>query len=288
MRVKIAHLLYSLNPGGAASVTRRLIPELQTNNVDSEIIVTAQSLAINSNIHNAPVLNCHIQGTGFLWIRPYVLGQWLRRSYAWSFWLRLTIILKKRKIQILHSNVHGTLCLSQLWSARLAKIPYVLRMGSPSSTYQSTFRGSFLFCKSLRECDQVLGVSPSVYQAYPSFFSKLKTNATYFGSGIANGLEDPGPRNVLLGQRMRNQMHIPDDAFVVGFTGRLIESKRVKDLVTAFSLLQANTKQLHLLVVGDGPCKDKLLQQVRSIGLESKTHFVGSQADTLSFLQMIE
>jgi glycosyltransferase involved in cell wall biosynthesis len=64
------------------------------------------------------------------------------------------------------------------------------------------------------------------------------------------------------------------DKILIGFVGRLIDGKGVMDLVTAMS--QLNNPNAQLLIVGDGPQRQRLEQYVAELGLTGQIHFFGS------------
>lgn len=60
------------------------------------------------------------------------------------------------------------------------------------------------------------------------------------------------------------------------FVGRLVESKGVGTLLQAFSLLAENYPELKLSILGDGPNKRVLVNQVKTLGLDPRVVFHGS------------
>lgn len=64
---------------------------------------------------------------------------------------------------------------------------------------------------------------------------------------------------------IRNQWHIPSEAFCFLFVGKLIPKKRIFDLLQALALARKINSKLHLLVVGSG----ELLEKAREISAES-------------------
>ena len=62
---------------------------------------------------------------------------------------------------------------------------------------------------------------------------------------------------------LRREMGIPEDAFLVGFCGRLIESKGIWDLVSALRQLRAQRpdSRIHLSLLGFGPLDSALKSQ---------------------------
>lgn len=63
---------------------------------------------------------------------------------------------------------------------------------------------------------------------------------------------------------------------VIGFAGSLQPWQGVETLIAAFSRLQTVAPNTHLLIVGDGPEREKLERQAEATGLRSDVTFTGS------------
>lgn len=74
---------------------------------------------------------------------------------------------------------------------------------------------------------------------------------------------------------------------VIGYTGRLIASKRVEDLVRAMDLLRER-RNLKALIVGWGPARAKLEREVRRLRLGQQVHFLGLRRDVGRLLQVCD
>ena len=95
---------------------------------------------------------------------------------------------------------------------------------------------------------------------------------------IPNGIAPPAPsdlgRNELLAE-----LGLPAGARLVGAINRLWPQKRLKDLIWAADLLKVIRDDVHLLIVGDGPQRDRLERFRRQVKIEDKVHFLGHRND---------
>jgi glycosyltransferase involved in cell wall biosynthesis len=64
--------------------------------------------------------------------------------------------------------------------------------------------------------------------------------------------------------------------YLVGYVGRLVPEKGVDILLSALS----KVPQATCVIVGDGPLRESLTAQAVSLGLEPRTHFLGSVSPT--------
>jgi glycosyltransferase involved in cell wall biosynthesis len=80
-------------------------------------------------------------------------------------------------------------------------------------------------------------------------------------------------------KRLRAQLGIPDDRFVVGWLGRMTEIKRADDLIRAFASVRRRGLQADLLLVGDGPLRRALTDLAAELGVLEHCHFTGYRSD---------
>lgn len=71
---------------------------------------------------------------------------------------------------------------------------------------------------------------------------------------------------------LRSELGLPADAAVVLAVGRLVPSKRPLDLLRVV----AQVPDAHLVVVGDGPCRDDLERLALELGVSDRTHVLGT------------
>ncbi|HZT90908.1 MAG TPA: glycosyltransferase [Gaiellaceae bacterium] len=77
----------------------------------------------------------------------------------------------------------------------------------------------------------------------------------------------------------RAELALPDDAFVVGWFGRMTEIKRVDLLLESFARLRRDVPEAVLLLAGDGPLRERLETQARELGLDGSCRFLGFRQD---------
>jgi glycosyltransferase involved in cell wall biosynthesis len=82
------------------------------------------------------------------------------------------------------------------------------------------------------------------------------------------------PRREDSGQAVREHFQFKSKC-VIGFVGSLQPWQGVETLIAAFSRLQTVAPYTHLLIVGDGPEREKLERQVEAAGLRSDVTFTG-------------
>ena len=74
---------------------------------------------------------------------------------------------------------------------------------------------------------------------------------------------------------MRSRWGLPKDAVVVAFAAKMIDIKHPADLIEAISRLRSRGVPIHGLMIGDGPLRPALEQQVGEAGLGNFVRFTG-------------
>ncbi len=95
---------------------------------------------------------------------------------------------------------------------------------------------------------------------------------------IFNGVQTAAPSATTRSEVLA-ELGLPSDARIVGAVNRLWPQKRIKDLIWAADLLKVIRPEVHLLVIGDGPQRERLLRFRRQVCIEDKVHFLGHRDD---------
>jgi glycosyltransferase involved in cell wall biosynthesis len=133
----------------------------------------------------------------------------------------------------------------------------------------------------------------NIYKNYPWPFSYFENyNFTHASAGIAGSREI---RDVLMKKKCRVPLFVipqfgvdtdvycrrpqhdlrksivRDDAFTIGYAGRLVEEKGIGILIEILKKLPDN---VHVVLIGDGPLKEKLGMQASLFGVTDRLHMI--------------
>ena len=86
----------------------------------------------------------------------------------------------------------------------------------------------------------------------------------------------------------RRQLGLSEDAFVVGWVGRMTAVKRTDDVVRALRGLIDRGVDAYLCLVGDGPDRDHLEHYAHELGVIKRCLFLGYQQDVAQFYGAID
>lgn len=102
---------------------------------------------------------------------------------------------------------------------------------------------------------------------------------------IPNGIREEGFSVQGSGFKGRRELGIPEGARVIGSVGRLAQVKGYDRLLNAFGKM---SRELTLLLVGNGPQRGVLEQQARDLAIADRVIFAGYQADPWPYYAAME
>ncbi|AFZ34477.1 glycosyl transferase group 1 [Stanieria cyanosphaera PCC 7437] len=165
-----------------------------------------------------------------------------------------------------------------LWSfsgmeyARAKGIPGILEVNAPLIEEQAKHRG-LIYCKSAEGVAQrvftaaskIVAVSAPIKNYLTNYVSPEKIHV------IPNGVNCERFASPLLPTFPTNS-----ETFVVGFVGSLKPWHGLSILTDAFTRLHQRVSQSRLLIVGDGPEREKIEADLLARNLQSAVHFTGA------------
>jgi len=86
--------------------------------------------------------------------------------------------------------------------------------------------------------------------------------------------------------KIKNELKLSDDEFVIGFFGRLNDQKNCESLFRAVPLI--NFDKIRILLVGNGPARLKLEKCVKDLNISDKVKFLGYRKDVAELLFIID
>ena len=138
------------------------------------------------------------------------------------------------------------------------------------------------FHKKLSYFDEFCAVSPGIIQGFRRV------------SGIADKPITPIPNHVDTEEIFRKAA-IPPEGFQVDkgqynlcSVGRLCHQKGYDLLMEMLAQVKENRSDLHFYLIGEGPDREKLEQQIRRLGLEEMVTLLGNQKNPFSYLQQMD
>lgn len=95
---------------------------------------------------------------------------------------------------------------------------------------------------------------------------------------IHNGIRPAEPSPISRAQLLA-ELGLPDSALLIGVVGRLWPQKRIKDAIWATDLLQVIRRDFQMLIIGDGPHRQRLEIFRNQCHVADWVHFLGHRSD---------
>jgi glycosyltransferase involved in cell wall biosynthesis len=106
---------------------------------------------------------------------------------------------------------------------------------------------------------------------------------------IPNGVEPPKVDDYDGSRRqIRQRLGIDTDTVLFGSVGRLADVKNFDGLLKAIAAAQQSPRKFHVVLVGDGPSRKSLEEQLRVLRLGDRVHFAGHQDEVGQWLAAMD
>lgn len=185
-------------------------------------------------------------------------------------------IIRDRKPDVVHthSSKAGILGRAAAWSERVPCVIHTIH-GLAFHPYQSRWRNAIYIRAerwAARRCHRILCVADAMReQALAAGIGRREQYATVYSGMEVERFLEPGVDRA----RVRAELGLAPDDFVVGTIARLAELKGHDDLLDALGPMMREHAHLKLLWVGDGWWRDRLLGRVSEMGLREQVLTVG-------------
>ena len=204
-----------------------------------------------------------------------------RRDFRCARALRRLIRDWKPDVVHTHSSKAGILGRSAAWRERVPAVVHTIH-GLAFHPYQSAWRNRIYITAerwAAKRCHRILCVANAMRdqsravgigrpEQYERVWSGMETEAFLDPPEAEGGAVD-------LRAKVRGELGLAHDAFVIGTVSRLAELKGHDDILEAVRPLLERDPNVHLLWVGDGYWRKRLLDRVRDMGLEGRVVTTG-------------
>ena len=199
-----------------------------------------------------------------------------RSRYDLLPWLRLVRLMRREKIEILHTHKHG----SNFWGAIISLATGVpVFLAHEHSWQYSGSRARILIDRFLiaRRATRMIAVSAPDRDAMISIEHIDPSKIVV----LPNGITFSAPREV---EAVRDELRLPPGSLAIACVGVRVE-KRVDLVLRALDLLRDDHPNLQLLVIGDYQSQlQRLGELADSLQLSDRVRFLGERHDVPDLL----
>jgi len=266
--LKVLHVTFNMGIGGTEQVIRQLVQGMASEGVESEILcIDGQLGPIGEALEKSGIP-----------VHKVARKQGFDRSLITAIRKRV----KEGQFDVVHCHQYTPWIYG--WLAALgtqAKVVFT----EHGRFYPDRYRYKAMLVNPLMALltPAVVAISNATKDALVTyeFIPRKKIQVVY------NGIS-PLKRDDLEVQKVREGLGIPLDAFVAGTVSRLDPVKNQSMMLRAFKEFYEKCPDSYLLMVGDGPDKDKLIALANELGIQERAVFTGFINNPVNYLSAMD
>ena len=266
-QMHVMYVIWSLGLGGAEQVVLHLARGLDKNRFRVSVC------CLNDEGEFAPVL----QQSG---VKVFALHK--QKGIDLAVVSKLRRIFKEQEVDLVHAHLWG----GNFWgriAAHKEHIPVVVT--EHNVDVWKTPIHFFLDRMLYRKADKFLCVSDSVRQFYSGHLHVRKECLNVLYNGIETD-ENVIPSGA--GLQLKSEFNIGENTFVFSIIGRLVPQKGHSFFLDVFKRIAARHPDVKVLIIGDGPLKQALTEQIIQNGLKDKVVLTGLRKDVPAILSITD
>ena len=190
--------------------------------------------------------------------------------------IQLARLIDERHIDIVYCTLQIALFVGWL-AIRLAKHKprFVLNLQTTvNRNLKDELFDRFFYQWLMRSCNPVICACQAQENHWQAKFSFLRGRTVVIYNGVDTEWFDPD-KGAVRGERLREQHHIPEDAFVACCIAAFRPEKGHRYLLQAFKQVVSAHPNAFLLLAGDGPLRVKMELFAKETGLSKQVLFLG-------------
>jgi sugar transferase (PEP-CTERM/EpsH1 system associated) len=266
-KIRVAHVSASLHYGGKENGVVNLVNRLDPAIFENYIFTYVRGGALARRVD--PV-RC----------RVIELGDKLGGDYRLYF--KLAREFRRYRIHIAHTHSWATV-MEGIVGARLARVPIIIH--GEHGTMKTATKLHILLQRWLwRAADQMLSVSNVLRENLHRQFDFPREKIRV----VANGVDLSRFALARHGLDYKTRLGLPANALVFGVVGRVVPVKAYPILLQAAKLVFNEIPNAHLVLVGDGPLLEELVQLAEVYQIAKRVHFLGARKDVPEILRGLD
>ncbi len=173
-----------------------------------------------------------------------------------------------------HSSKAGILGRLAAWKQRVPCVVHTIH-GPPFHRYEARWRNAIYILSeriAARRCHAIVCVADAMREQFLAarIGRPEQYRTVYSGMEVERFINPQWQRS-----EVRRELHFSEEDFIVGTVARLAENKGHDDLLDALEPVMRSHANVKLLWVGDGWWRERLLERVRTMGLQDRVVTTG-------------
>jgi glycosyltransferase involved in cell wall biosynthesis len=290
-KVKVIHVITRFDKGGSAENTYLTVRGLDKERYDV-VLVTGPSRESQMSNHEVRAVEANLSALESSGVHRIVIPELVRDPAPLSdcrALMRLCGLFRKERPVIVHTHSSKAGMLGR-WAAFFAGVPIIVH--TPHGHVFWSYFGKaktavFILLErwSARITIRIVALTHREMMDHVRFRIAPEEKFTVIHSGV-----DLSRFSVAAGDisKVRQEMNLPEDAFVVGTTGRLTAVKGHIHLLRAAAGILKQRKDIFFVLLGDGELRDDLRNYARQEAILQNVRFLGWRSDVASVLSAFD
>lgn len=270
--LKIAQVVGKWVGGGVEAVIMNYYKNIDRSKIQFDFICDSDSTCI-------PYDEIKALGGKVIIIPPY--------QKIFRYHKELKKVLKSGNYKIVHSHIN-TLSVFSLFAAKRAGVP--IRIAHSHSTTNNKELLRNLLKIILRPLSKIFATNYmccSEYSGRWQFGNKLYNQRKVYLMKNAIDVQAFNYKKDIR-EKIRREINISKDTFVIGHVGRFVETKNHEFLIEVFNEVHKKNKDSVLVLVGSGPLFELIKKKVYDLQLDSNVVFLGQRDDIYNIYQIFD
>lgn len=271
--MKILHIINNLGSGGAEKLIEETVSII---NKDKGINIDVLLLSDNKNVFDKKLKENGVKVDVIPLRKPY--------NPINIYYIRKYII--EGKYDIVHSHLFPTIYWVSIASKLMfkRKIKFVMTEHSTHNRRRERIYLRYLEKFIYSSYDKIISISQQTQNNLISWLRPKKTKLDRFII-IENGIDLDKFKNAIPYKKPEICNEFTEDTKLLCMVGRFSKAKDQSTLIKAMKNLPEN---VHLLLLGEGPLKEKNQNLAKKIGASDRVHFLGFRDDVERILKTVD
>ena len=271
-KIVVAQIIGKWLGGGVESVVMNYYRNIDKSKIQFDFICDSDST-------NIPYDEIEKLGGKVILIPPY--------QKIFKYMRVLKKVLKENNYKIVHSHLNA-LSVFPLYVAKKAGVP--IRIAHSHSTSNKIEWKKDLIKRSLKifsKCFATDYFACTEHAGKWLFGKKCMNNGLVYLLNNAIDL-DKYKYNENIRKKVRKDLTIDDNCFVIGHIGRFVKQKNHDFLIDVFNNVHQKNKETILLLIGQGPLENNIRQKVERLNLNQSVMFLNQRDDVNQLYQAMD